>query len=1777
MAELRDSMPHYQLLGEVGVSVDGADAPIGGARPRRLLAVLLLREGRVVTLDQIIEAVWGESAPAAAVDTLRTYVARLRKALAEAHVELAGDLKTVPNGYRIDCTLPTDATLFEKSLETAKRKTRANDHSGAVHELESGLALWTGPALAEFADEEWATSSATRLELLRVDAEEFRVESRLALGDGASVLADLEGLITSHPLREGFRKQRMLALHQSGRTTEALREFSAFSDFLADESGLEPSRELVELEDRILRGEVAVTGEPSPIRGYAVSNLLGTGPLGATHLATQPTLGREVSLKTTPPEIADDPAFVQAFDGEAQAIAGLAHPNIVPLIDAWREPGAAYQVSLYLRGASLAERLQQPMGGKDIVNLATDVCFALASAHQQGVSHGNIKPSNVLFDDADNAYLSDFGVLPAGMKPTGYVASYSQRYGAYGEEKSDPSADVYALGMVLLHAASGIAPTSIGEHDTAGAYVRHLRRASEIPDLLGVLEKATSPRRDRFRDGVELAEALESVLPIGEADHTSDGVQAPTELAQSGRSDSVDRAAKRVADQLAAETDRHHEQRAATNPFKGLLAFRERDAADFHGRDSVVDDLLKRLDEERFVAVVGPSGSGKSSVVRAGVVPRRRDDGHYILSIVPGPHPFDELETALSRLAPLGSGSLKPRFEADERGLLRTISSILPEDGRALLLVDQFEELFTMTDPEECARFLEALAAIASDPRSGINILITIRADFFDRPLSNASIGPLVRDHTAALTPMDVDELTDAIVLPLASAGVGIEPSTVSRLVSDLRGTSSANLPLLQYAMTQLFERHSNGHISAAEYEEIGGLAGALSRRADEILESLSADDQLATRRLFTRLITPGEGVEDTRRRVSLGKLPSVGSHIVDAFGEARLLSFDHDPLTREPTIEVAHEALIREWRQLRQWIEADRDALRALRHLSTAATGWVAHDRNQDELYRGGRLDTAIELNAEDSDSLTDLEQEFVDASVALRREQVDAERQQLTRLRRRLIGTACLLVVSLIAGVLALQQRERANDSAAQAQLAGRNAETRRLVAEAGLTTESNRRIGLLLAAEAARREPGNESLGALQRALVGIDNLLGFYGGSAQYRAVTFTGDGNLLAADDNGISLFDADTGATLLRIDQFGAEELILSTDGTTVAVATTNSTIHFFDLTTGSPNATPIRNGTDITTLAFSADEQQVVVGDREGRVRVYDRATGSIEVELDAHPEQGLSDVDAELLGENIALEVAHEPSTFLIGVTHLELSDDGRHLLTVGGVHVRLWDLGSGENLLSETVTRESLRSDGRAVSPPILTRWISSDQFDIVTAFEIQRWSVADAAPLSTTVLPDRTTGISLQRVSANTALAANLGVLVSADGAIAVFDGDGNPVRETFDSQLTGALAIAIREDERVIAIASDDGIGLFSLDGSRVIGAAVPAITGELTLNADATLLSVSSPFGDPPSLWDITDRKNPKLREQLDDGTQFAWAAGQEHLVTWSVDGVSVSIRNAASLEALFTVTPLTLFATAMDRAETRVALGLDNTIAEEAIVSVISIENGGIEVQLDDLAEITSNTLVRAVSFSNDGSRMVAATVDGAAMVWDTTTWEPVGPVISQGGGSVVQAAYSPNDEWLVTIAENGTIAFRDTETYQPTGPTFLGNNDAVAGFSYGPFFSEDGRFMITTADVFGRLWDIDSGEQIGGVFPSDPQSIPHVSRDGRTLAATIDGFAVLWDLDTTTWLDSACQAAGRNFTLAEWEQFGPTDEPYSLTCPQWPSELTEQEQQQTEQGANE
>ncbi len=277
---------------------------------------------------------------------------------------------------------------------------------------------------------------------------------------------------------------------------------------------------------------------------------------------------------------------------------------------------------------------------------------------------------------------------------------------------------------------------------------------------------------------------------------------------------------------------------------------------------------------------------------------------------------------------------------SDDRGLARAIGRVLPEesDTELVLLVDQFEELFTHTDADTRSRFASALVHVANDERCRARLLVTLRADFYDRPLTVPGLGELVRDHTVAMTPLSGDELERSITHPASRVGVSVEPELVAKLVADAT-TNPASLPLLQYSLTELYEQRTGGQMTLRAYSELGGLAGAVAGRAEELCASVA--DVEDVRRMFTRLVTPGEGTEDTRRRARRSELAGVPHEVVDAFGGARLLAFDHDPATREPTVEVAHEALIRNWPRLSAWLAEDRDSLRVLRHLSDSARAW--------------------------------------------------------------------------------------------------------------------------------------------------------------------------------------------------------------------------------------------------------------------------------------------------------------------------------------------------------------------------------------------------------------------------------------------------------------------------------------------------------------------------------------------------------------------------------------------------------------------------------------------------------------------------------------------------------------------------------------------------------------------------------------------------------------------------------------------------------------------
>jgi WD40 repeat protein len=492
------------------------------------------------------------------------------------------------------------------------------------------------------------------------------------------------------------------------------------------------------------------------------------------------------------------------------------------------------------------------------------------------------------------------------------------------------------------------------------------------------------------------------------------------------------------------------------NPYKGLRPFGEADTLDFFGRDSLVDRLVARLGEtvegNRFLAVVGPSGSGKSSAVRAGLIPALRagaisgSDTWFVVEMMPGAHPLEELEAALLRIATDPRSTLVDEFRGDQ-GLVDAVEQVLPQGGSELLLViDQLEELFTQVEDEETrSRFLAYLARAATDGRSRVRVLVTLRADYFDRPLAYPGFGPLLGSRTETVTPLTPAELELAIAGPARRIGVGVEPDLLAEIVADSTGRLGT-LPLLQYALTELFERREDGTLTLSGYQEVGGVGGALADRAEHLYEATGRDEgKEATRQLFLRLVTLDGGLEDLRRRVRRSELDTLEGDreamttSIEAFTRHRLLTSDRDPVTREPTVEVAHETLLRAWPRLRGWIDSAREDLRNHRSLATEAEQWEDADRDPSFLLRGSRLERLEAWAARSGFALNSAEREYLEASLqervaeraaeaAQRRRERFIERRSVRRLRALVAVLAASALVATSLTVVALNQRNRA-----------------------------------------------------------------------------------------------------------------------------------------------------------------------------------------------------------------------------------------------------------------------------------------------------------------------------------------------------------------------------------------------------------------------------------------------------------------------------------------------------------------------------------------------------------------------------------------------------------------------------------------------------------------------------------------------------------------------------------------------------------------------------
>jgi DNA-binding SARP family transcriptional activator/WD40 repeat protein len=936
------------------------------------------------------------------------------------------------------------------------------------------------------------------------------------------------------------------------------------------------------------------TSGPASVPGYELRERLGTSEMGVVYRAYQASVGREVVVRAIRRDLAADPAFIRSFEAEGQRVARLAHPHLLPLVDYWRAPDGAYLVHPLVGGGDLRRwAVRTGSTGQASLDMVEQVGEALAYAHAHGVIHGRLHPGNVLVDEASNVYLADVGVAQMCGDLFGPSAPAYAAPETLGGGTLTVAADVYALGVLsfeLLEARRPPPDESLPLPATA------------VGD---VLARATSS------DPSERYEQVGDLLAELRAAVTGAAGSPPP-------------------------------RSAARNPYRGLEPFLEADAGDFYGREALVGELVAVLAERRLVTVVGPSGIGKSSVVRAGLVPALRagaiqgSQRWLVTDLFPGAQPFEELAAALRRVAVDAAVDLGGVPRGAEDGLHRWAQRMLPRDSELLLVIDQFEELFTQTVGEDTRRaFLALLIAAVSHPDPRVRIVVTLRADFFDRPLHDASFAEVMRHGVVAVRAPSRDELARAVRQPAAGVGVQVEDRLVERIVGDADGEPGA-LPLLQYVLAERFATRDADVVSLAAYDASGGLHGAIGRRAEELYLGLTPSQRDATRHVLLRLVTVDEHDEDTRRRVRRDELAGLGldsadlRHVLDAFGRARLLSFDRDPITRGPTVEVAHEAILTQWDRLRSWIDAVRDDLLTARRLTASSREWEDASHDPSFLLRGARLEATERWREHSGLHLTDDEAGYLGAS----RHAADVEEATSRRRRRR---TVSALAVALAAGLafsaIAVVQRSAAEEQ-------GRLTRARELAGEALLAVEADPERGILLAFEAldthrdAEHRPIPEAVAALQAALQASRVTLHLPGGDL---ALAVSPDGRSLAADsleDPGLvmvvelqagqvvaelhgPLLDPDTDRHAL----VGEGGIAFSPDGTLLAVSYRDTegapAVETFDTATWRPEATYPGPAGEYYEVQFAGDDGQYLVALVDpaagGELVVWDVATGEL------------------------------------------------------------------------------------------------------------------------------------------------------------------------------------------------------------------------------------------------------------------------------------------------------------------------------------------------------------------------------------------------------------------------------------------------------------------------------------------------------------------------------------------------------------------------------------
>jgi WD40 repeat protein/serine/threonine protein kinase/DNA-binding SARP family transcriptional activator len=1449
------------------------------------------------------------------------------------------------------------------------------------------------------------------------------------------------------------------------------------------------------------------------VRGYELREQVGGGDFGVVYRAYQPSVGREVAIKVIRPELVNQAQFVRGFESEAQLVAQLEHPHVVALYDYWRDPEGAYLIMRWLRGGSLRQALERgPWNLEPASRLLAQVGTALAYAHRQGVVHRDVKPANVLLDEDGNGYLSDFGIAARLADPEnpGRAVTASPAYVPPEEltgQAHTALSDIYGLGLLTFELLTGQRPPMDGPLPSLAAL------QPELPPALDeVIARATSSSpAERFEtvDAFLAAfTAAAGAVPVAEA-------YTPVE-----------------------------------NPYKGLEAFGETDADDFYGRDSLVDELVAALGEHRLVAVVGPSGIGKSSVVKAGLVPALRNGAlpgseRWVISdMFPGSYPFEDLSAALLRVAVERPADLAEELARDELGIRRVAKRILPPASALVLVIDQFEELFTLTAEEETRRrFLDGLIALAGDPRSPVRVVLTLRADFLDHPLRYPEFGELLRAGLVAVAAPSEDELAEAIERPAQRVGVRFEPGLVSQIIADVRDQPGA-LPLLQYALTELFAARTSDVLTLDGYVATGGVVGALGRRAEELYGHLDSRGEAACRQVFLRLVSVHPAAQDTRRRVRRRELRQLEldakalDEVLARFGGYRLLSFDREPLTRTPTVEVAHEAILTQWDRLRAWIEERREDLLLHRRLAEAVEEWQDAGGDLEYLPREGRL-AQFEAWAGATDlALTVGEREFLADSRAAADE---AARRRARRRRSVLAGFAVLAAVASLLAVFALVLRGRAKDDA-------RVATARQLAAsaEANLDIDPERSILLAIeAAETTRRHDGTivpEAVQALHDAL-GASRVLTEVHGIGRRAAAS-----HVLALAPNAATFVAAD-------LDRKRASIRDARTGRTLVTLRSDHPA--------------------DVLAVAYSPSGHLVATGSADGTAAIWNASTGKAVHLLRAH--RG--------------------------GVFATRFSADGKRLVTLGADRaVRVWEVRSGR--LLHTLTNVHNRT-----SAPVA--WGEGVAFVGDDRVAVAPWSAGAGTPSSIVArVFDLSSGRQVGVVNDPAGATRIIDIDVSRDGKLLVAGHAEGPLqlyrlsdgRQLDVAETAGAiLDLEFSRDGRFVATGSADNFAkIWSVANGKLREVLKlrghDTAVGSVSLNRYATRLVSWGQASGEARVWDVSPAGRgevltlPGPQSAPEWQADIAFTPDGRRLIASSGPGGTVRAWNVRTGKQL-----LRLDQHARARAPVHAVIGIDvspdgsriATAGADGSARIFDVHSGKQLLTLRHLHCVPHGQCVvnRAVfspdgskiattgwdatvsvfgartgrrlrvlrghepggfgtfvvEWSRDGTRLLSTAHDGMRL-WDVRTGRQLLPLLPEGGGPGLSGARSPDDRELLTESALGARVWSAaTGKYERIVETGAPVDDLV--------FSRDrARLAIVTIDEHWTTSIRDWPSGVEALRLRDGGRKVAFSPDGKLLAGVRSyptPFVHVWTLDPEHLLQIARDRVRRSLTEDECRRY--------------------------------